>query len=665
VNISAVMLACSDTSGLEPVLKSAGNHSQRAQAPSDPALVAAYGFDETSGPTVVDASSQNNSGTIGSGVTRTTSGRYGGALSFSGTGRVTIADAASLRLTQAMTLEAWVNPSTVNNSWRDVVYKADDNYYLMATSTNNSRPAGGASFGNTAATTEAYGTAALPTGVWTHLAVTYDGSTIRLFVNGTQVSTVAKTGSFTTSANPLQIGGNAIYGQFFQGLIDEVRVYNRPLSAGEIQTDMNTPVGTTTPPPTDTVPPTLAITAPTSSGSYTTTANSVTVSGTASDNVGVTSVQWASSRGGSGVATGTTNWSAAAIPLQAGTNILTVTARDAAGNVGTATLTVVSNVVNPATQITITTQPSASAASGSVFSQQPVLQLRDASGAAVAQSGVAITASLAIGSGTLDGTTTATTDASGSARFTNLSITGPNGVVMLRFTSGALTGATSNAINITGNSPPTSQTYTTGFFLTEFPISEGGRWLNGGTDGIDWSDVSSGSGRAIGHQVGASYTDATAILTGSWGANQSVTATVFTAGNVAVACSPEVELRLRTTVAPHSIRGYEISYIVSTSGEAYLIIVRWNAALGDFTYLLSVRGAQYGVRDGDVISASIVGNVITAYKNGVVMGQATDAAVASGNPGFGFNLENGPSGCSSTNDRYGFSHFSATDAVSP
>src|SRR5207344_2070623 len=139
-------------------------------------------------------------------------------------------------------------------------------------------------------------------------------------------------------------GGNAIYGQFFQGMIDEVRVYSRALSAGEIQTDMNTPVGTTTPPPTDAVPPTLAITAPTSSGSYTTTANSVTVSGTASDNVGVTSVQWASNRGGSGVATGTTNWSAAAIPLQAGTNILTVTARDAAGNVGTATLTVVSNV---------------------------------------------------------------------------------------------------------------------------------------------------------------------------------------------------------------------------------------------------------------------------------------------------------------------------------
>ena len=221
------------------------------------------------------------------------------------------------------------------------------------------------------------------------------------------------------------------------------------------------------------------------------------------------------------------------------------------------------------------------------------------------------------------------------------------------------------ACSDTGTSPPTSPTYTTGFSLTEFPISEGGRWLNGGTDGIDWTDVSSASGRAIGHEVGATYTDATAILKGAWGANQSVTATVFTAGDVSTACSPEVELRLRTTVAPHNIRGYEISYTVAPTGDAYLIIVRWNGALGNFTYLLIVHGAQYRVGDGDVISASIVGNVITAYKNGVVMGQATDAAVASGNPGMGFNLENGPSGCSNTNDRYGFSHFSATDAVTP
>ena len=72
--------------------------------------------------------------------------------------------------------------------------------------------------------------------------MTYDGATLRLYVNGVQVSSVARTGSIATSANPLQIGGDSIYGQYFQGLIDEVRVYNRALSQAEIQTDMNTAV---------------------------------------------------------------------------------------------------------------------------------------------------------------------------------------------------------------------------------------------------------------------------------------------------------------------------------------------------------------------------------------------------------------------------------------
>ena len=89
---------------------------------------------------------------------------------------------------------------------------------------------------------------------WTHLATTYDGATVRLFVNGTQVSSVAKTGAIATSANPLEIGGDAIHGQYFAGRIDEVRVYNTALSATEIQTDMNTPIGASGPP--DTTPPT-------------------------------------------------------------------------------------------------------------------------------------------------------------------------------------------------------------------------------------------------------------------------------------------------------------------------------------------------------------------------------------------------------------------------
>jgi hypothetical protein len=90
----------------------------------------------------------------------------------------------------------------------------------------------------------------------------------------------------------------------------------------------------------DTTRPVAAITSPTSNSSFTSTGATMNLGGTASDNVGVTQVRWSNDRGGSGVATGTTNWSVSGIPLQNGTNIITVTALDAAGNAGLDALTV-------------------------------------------------------------------------------------------------------------------------------------------------------------------------------------------------------------------------------------------------------------------------------------------------------------------------------------
>jgi len=202
-------------------------------------LVAAYAFGEGTGATVGDASGSGNTGTL-TAATWTAAGKYGGALSFNGSARVTIPDAASLRLTTAMTLEAWVNPSAVSSGWRDVIYKGDDNYLLEATSGDLGWPAAGAILGTTDANT--YGVTALSVNTWTHLAATYDGAQVRLYVNGTQVSSVARTGPLATSTNPLQIGGDSIYGQFFAGLIDEVRVYNVARTAAQIQSDMNTPI---------------------------------------------------------------------------------------------------------------------------------------------------------------------------------------------------------------------------------------------------------------------------------------------------------------------------------------------------------------------------------------------------------------------------------------
>jgi len=103
----------------------------------------------------------------------------------------------------------------------------------------------------------------------------------------------------------------------------------------------------------DTTAPTVTITAPTTSGTYVTSSSTLSISGTASDNVGVTAVSWATDRGKSGTASGTTSWTASAVALLSGTNVVTVTARDAAGNLGRAVLTV-SYTVPDTTPPTIT-----------------------------------------------------------------------------------------------------------------------------------------------------------------------------------------------------------------------------------------------------------------------------------------------------------------------
>jgi hypothetical protein len=64
---------------------------------------------------------------------------------------------------------------------------------------------------------------------------------IRLYVNGVQVATGAQATPLSTSNGVLTIGAD-FYGEFFQGDLDEIRIYNRALSVSELQTDMNTPV---------------------------------------------------------------------------------------------------------------------------------------------------------------------------------------------------------------------------------------------------------------------------------------------------------------------------------------------------------------------------------------------------------------------------------------
>ncbi|MER7618549.1 LamG domain-containing protein, partial [Nonomuraea wenchangensis] len=228
-------------------------------------LVAAYGMNEGTGTTVSDSSGLGNAGEAES--TSWTGGKYGQALSFDGSfSWVTVPHAASLRLRTGMTLSAWVRPSTVAG-WRSVAAKelgGEGLAYGLYASAEGSLPTGWAQTSASSWTT-AYGGSPLAVNTWSHLAVTYDNTALRLFVNGRQVTQTPMTGSLADDGSDLRIGGNNVWGEFFKGLIDEVRIYNRAQSASEIQSDMATPITvaptptptqTPTPTPTDTPTPT-------------------------------------------------------------------------------------------------------------------------------------------------------------------------------------------------------------------------------------------------------------------------------------------------------------------------------------------------------------------------------------------------------------------------
>lgn len=203
-----------------------------------------------------------------------------------------------------------------------------------------------------------------------------------------------------------------------------------------------------------------------------------------------------------------------------------------------------------------------------------------------------------------------------------------------------------------------ARTYATRFPLNENPISESGSWINGRTTGLDWADVATTNGLAIGLESGfTGYDDATALLTGSWGSNQMATATVYATNRMSGNVYEEVEIRLRSSLSAHSCSGYEVLFSLKPDSGCYVQIVRWNGPLGSFDYVDATGGSQFILNTGDTVSGSISNSTITAYINGTPVLQGTDTNYASGRPGIGIFIQ----GATGVNGDYGFTGYTATD----
>jgi hypothetical protein len=322
-------------------------------APAASGLVLSLGFDENMGLTAFDGSGGNRNGTI-KGPERV-SGKIGGALRFDGADDwVTVADAAALDLTTGMTIGAWVQPLALSG-WETVVMKergANDMAYALYAHD-------GAPLAGGAAVPAGYvraggahqpirGAAALALGAWTHLATTYDGATLRLYVNGSLVSSRAQTGLIAVSGGALRIGGNNSFaGEFFTGLIDEVRVYNRALPQADIQADMAG--GEVSEPPANTSPVATADSLVTTVGaavSFTSASLLANDSDPDGDAVSIADVATVSAAGASIASTGAGSWTYTP-PSAAGADSFAYTISDGHGGSATGTVNVTVNAAPP------------------------------------------------------------------------------------------------------------------------------------------------------------------------------------------------------------------------------------------------------------------------------------------------------------------------------
>jgi hypothetical protein len=210
-----------------------------AVASADQTPVAAYSFDAGEGAVAEDVTGNEHDGVI-EGASWFDSGKYDKALSFDGENDcVTVADAEDLRITEELTVEAWVKPSSPLSD-DPVIYKdtwGETGHAVGIGIYNYGKPE--AFIGEGEGEFESVvSSKAIEPNVWSHLAFTYDGGHMRLYVDGELVAGKAQSEGPPWGEGDLVIGCNPNYPEHFEGLIDEVRVYNRALDGEEVAASM-------------------------------------------------------------------------------------------------------------------------------------------------------------------------------------------------------------------------------------------------------------------------------------------------------------------------------------------------------------------------------------------------------------------------------------------
>jgi hypothetical protein len=193
-------------------------------------------FDKKDADVVSDETSNGNHGKItgNADLTSDSGGKFGEGLKIpQAFGAVRVEDSKSLDITGAVTVECWIKPAisypTTPPDWRGLVTKGYSNGESYGLSYLDSE-GGKLQFAITDGVEKRYAASKvmnLKTDRWYHIAGTYDGNTMKLFVNGQNVASEVHKGSITPNDTPLWIGSGAPNTRNFIGVIDEVRISNR------------------------------------------------------------------------------------------------------------------------------------------------------------------------------------------------------------------------------------------------------------------------------------------------------------------------------------------------------------------------------------------------------------------------------------------------------
>jgi hypothetical protein len=214
-------------------------------------LALAYAFNEVGGQSLGDNSGNGNVGTL-HGATFGP-GRNAGGLAFDGVNDYAeTPNSSSLDIGgTGLTIALWarITPTAggtdyvlVGKPWNAMSMVSPFYQYGVEFSNSSNRTVD-FFFGGPNATLHGPHRLAAPFDVWTHLAFTYDGTTVKGYVDGVERLSATDAASITPRGHSLRLGVDGLYQQFFRGTLDDLRIYSRALTPSEILSAMQTPVG--------------------------------------------------------------------------------------------------------------------------------------------------------------------------------------------------------------------------------------------------------------------------------------------------------------------------------------------------------------------------------------------------------------------------------------